>query len=188
MAKGWYFQLMGAELGPVSGAELKKKAEQGQITPETLVRSAPDGKWQTADRIRGLIDAPPPPPEPAAALKAKPAETPAVASPTVKSVATATASPPGAKPVSSPAAGNIYHFVDETAADAPSDLADSGEFDFFKFVGFEQAIGPNLFQVLQEHCRKNQRSLSDATKRALAEFLGRKDLIDGPAAAPTTPA
>ena len=60
MLKQWYFQVMGAEIGPISSAELKEKVKRGQIQPETLVRVGTDGKWQPAAGVKGLLDPPAP--------------------------------------------------------------------------------------------------------------------------------
>ena len=66
MSMQWYFQVMGAEFGPLTSAELKEKVQIGQIQPDTLVRSGQDGKWIPADRWKGLLpakeDTPEPPP------------------------------------------------------------------------------------------------------------------------------
>lgn len=179
VAKEWYFQVMGSELGPVSSAELKHKVKLGQIQADTMVRAAPDGKWQTADRVKGLIDPPPAPPP--AASKASPAavESPAFdVTPVDKSehiplARSATASSP---------AERTYHVMGDAAVDvSPPDEPHSGDYDFFQFVGFEQALGTALHHVLLEHCRKHHLTLTQATRRALAEFLGRKDLLEDPA-------
>ena len=61
------------------------------------------------------------------------------------------------------------------------------EYDFFKFVGFEIAIGHALNDVLKEYCRVHHVSMTQTTRRALAEFLGRKDLSGDGAAAVATP-
>ncbi len=166
MAKEWYFQVMGSELGPVSSAELKQRVLRGQIQADTLVRAAPDGKWQSADRVKGLID----PPAPAVvAPKTAAVTTPATVETTIGiPLAQAT-----------PATERTYHVAGDTAVEiTPPDEPVSGEYDFFQFVGFEQALGVRLHQALVIHCRKQHLTLTQATRRALAQFLGRKDLLE----------
>jgi len=55
MASQWFYQVMGNDVGPVSGAELKDLAQRGVISGETLVRKAPDGTWVLAERLQGLL-------------------------------------------------------------------------------------------------------------------------------------
>ena len=157
MAKEWFYQLMGAELGPVSSAELKRKADQGQIEPETLVRAGPDGKWLEAARVKGLIDLPPAPPQPAHA------EVPAHAS------------------VHAHEEDRTYHFTGDSGVDVASqEEPASGEYDFFQMVGFELALGTPLHRALVERCRTQHVTMTEVTRRALAEHLGREDLLEEP--------
>jgi hypothetical protein len=190
MSKQWFYQLMGSTIGPVSSAELKHRVLQGQIPPDTPIRLGPDGKWQAAERVKGLLDAAPA----AAPASAAPAATKSARAPEKKYVAVAVpsekASIPlaGSAPPKPPSSGELktYHLVGEDDHASDEDESPSGEYDFFRFVGFENAIGPTLHQVLREHCRLNQLTLAQATRRAIADYLGRKDLRDD--ASPTAAA
>ena len=65
MASQWFCQVMGKQVGPVSSIGLRNLAKQGTISPETLVRKAPDDEWVPAKRVQGLFsnsDATMPPP------------------------------------------------------------------------------------------------------------------------------
>jgi hypothetical protein len=59
---------------------------------------------------------------------------------------------------------------------SPADVVEN--FEFFQFVGFRQAITPALYDVLAAHVQKHGLSITQVTRRALAEFLGRKDLAE----------
>jgi hypothetical protein len=155
----WYYEVMGSALGPISGAELKQKAQLGQIQFDTPVRLGTDGKWQPAERVKGLL------PPPVAALVSAPAPVAAVA-------------PAPTKAPSSFEMDLTYHLQGDDKPHNDADSVQDHEYDFFRFVGFEQAIGPKLHRVLDEHCRTNRVTLTQATRRALAEFLGRKDLLE----------
>jgi len=188
MAKEWFYQLMGVDFGPISSAELKREVQQGRIQPDTLVRGAPDGKWQAADRIKGLIEPPPvvePPPKPA---PPKPAPAPVVAPPAATEAATIGIPLAGAAPRSA-ANDRTYHFAGESSAEiAIPEAPGSGEFDFFQMVGFEMALGSPLYQVLLERCRTQNLTITEVTRQAIAEHLGRKDLLEQPATPATEPA
>ena len=58
MTREWYFQVMGQELGPLSGGELKAKVANGQVQPDTLIRKGVDGKWLFATKVKGLFAVP----------------------------------------------------------------------------------------------------------------------------------
>lgn len=58
MAAEWFYQLMGSQLGPVSGAELLALAQRGTITHDTLVRKGANGNWVSAQQVQGLPFAP----------------------------------------------------------------------------------------------------------------------------------
>jgi hypothetical protein len=164
MIRQWFFQVMGSEIGPVSSLELKQRVQRGQIQADTLVRAAPDGKWQSADRIKGLID---PPATPAATPATKPADSATI-------------------PLSRNTLpeDRTYHFAGDTAVDiTPPEEPKSGEYDFFQFVGFEQALGLKLHQALVAHCHSKHVTLTMATRQAVAGFLNRKDLLEDEAAA-----
>lgn len=53
--KGWFIQLLGEEIGPLSKADFVERARKGQIEPDTLVRPPSREKWVRADRIKGLF-------------------------------------------------------------------------------------------------------------------------------------
>jgi hypothetical protein len=50
----WFYQIMGEQVGPLSGTELKQLARRGTIGMDTLVRKE-DGSWVQASRVRGLF-------------------------------------------------------------------------------------------------------------------------------------
>jgi hypothetical protein len=55
MASEWFYQVMGEQVGPISSAELRKLAQQGTVSRDTLVKNAPDGIWVPAVRVNGLF-------------------------------------------------------------------------------------------------------------------------------------
>uniref|UniRef100_A0A7C2P3Y8 DUF4339 domain-containing protein n=1 Tax=Schlesneria paludicola TaxID=360056 RepID=A0A7C2P3Y8_9PLAN len=177
MASQWFYQVMGAELGPISSAELKRKAQQGQIQFDTPVRAAPDGKWQPAERIKGLIDPPPAAPPPPA--KPKPAAAPTVTQAT-SDTATIKLPPTAPKPATTE---RTYHFAGDSSTEiaAVTDEPASGEYDFFQMVGFELALGTPLHQALLGYCRAKHLTITEVTRTAIAEHIGRKDLLERPA-------
>lgn len=181
MAKPWFIQVMGSEIGPLTPAELADKVKRGQIEPDTLVRAGPDGKWLPASRVKGLLDLAAPPPE------LPPAPPPRVVKSGVpkESLSETTAAAP-ATFQSAPhiaLAGNenesAYHLTGDNA-EAEVSEAHSDVYEFFQFVGFRQAISPALYDVLHAHVTKHGTSITQVTRRALAEFLGRKDLAEDP--------
>jgi hypothetical protein len=195
MSKQWYYEVMGAPVGPITSIELRDCVHTRRILPETRIRLGADGKWQTADRVKGLFDAPDASPAktagtPAPDKKATAAKTEAKI--TIAETATAEMNTvqtaeikiqlAGLSPArdmrGTPASPNVG------AAPAQADAVDdtsSNEYDFFKFVGFEEAIGTALNGVLTEYCRIHRVTMAQTTRRALAEFLGRKDLSGDPA-------
>ncbi len=182
MSKAWYYEVMGSELGPISSADLIDKAKRGQIQPDTRVRSGPEGKWQFAERVKGLFAAPPAPAKP---------------------VVAEITPPPVPRSETLPLAGSrsrasdddtTYHFTGDSSQGPPSLFASKAdleveEYDFFQFIGFSQAITPKLHDVLLAYARTHHMTVTQVTRRALAEFLGRKDLAeDAPSAeSPPTP-
>ena len=64
MTKEWYFQEGDKRIGPIAAAALKKLAESGRITPETLVWRNGTPEWVKAGTIRGLITTSIPPAAP----------------------------------------------------------------------------------------------------------------------------
>ncbi len=183
MAKEWYFQVMGSELGPVSSVELKQRAQRGQIQADTLVRAAPDGKWQSADRIKGLIDPPAVAPVPVVNV-------PNPSATAINDRIALTETTDDIPLAKAPVVERTYHVKGDTSVEVtPPDEPASGEYDFFQFVGFEQALGIRLHQALVEHCHKQHLTLTEATRSALAHFINRKDLLEtAPPETATTPA
>ena len=56
-ATGWFYEINGQQLGPVSPTELRALAGAGTITPETMVKKAGDAAWVRAGRVQGLFGA-----------------------------------------------------------------------------------------------------------------------------------
>ncbi len=54
MATGWYFEFNGQRHGPVSSNDLKEKAAQGFVTPDTKIWRNPNEGWVPARKIQGL--------------------------------------------------------------------------------------------------------------------------------------
>ena len=167
MLKQWYFQVMGSEVGPVPPSVLREKALAGQIQPDTLVRLGRDGRWVAAERVNGLFDPEPPPVKaPAAPQKASVAASQPVT--TIKVVGVETDLDPSSDEAAAPVTG-VSHAPTETPAH-------SDVYEFFQFVAFKSAISPALHDVLMAYVAREKQSVTQVTRRALAEFLGRKDL------------
>lgn len=185
MSKQWYYEVMGAPVGPITSVELKTCVLTRRILPETRIRMGDDGKWQTADRVKGLFDAP-------AASQAKPA---AEATPAGRPVKPVSAAETGTVEISTiqtveltiPMAAVTPAIAHQTSSAGSTDEDGDSDYDFFKFVGFENAIGHALNDVLKEYCRVHRLTMTQTTRRALAEFLGRKDLSGLPGAVATVP-
>ena len=62
MSAWCYRDQSGSAVGPMSASALKKLAEYGEITPETLVRKGEQGAWIPARRVKGLEFKEVPPP------------------------------------------------------------------------------------------------------------------------------
>ncbi len=197
MSKQWFYEVMGSPVGPITSQELKACVVARKILPETQIRLGTDGKWQTADRVKGLFDPPPPATSPPAAKPAAPiAKAPSPAPAKAPSPPKASTGDPGTAeiklsdtsefklPVSDVKPALESPRIAIAGAESPKEEEDSGEYDFFKFVGFENAIGHELNKVLVEYCRVHHATMSQVTKRALAEFLGRKDLSGDKASSP----
>ena len=58
MANWYYFNKSGEKIGPITSAALKALAQQGHITPETIVEFE-DGRIFTADKVHGITIMPP---------------------------------------------------------------------------------------------------------------------------------
>jgi membrane protein YdbS with pleckstrin-like domain len=100
----WFVSKGGKTHGPFSPQQLKQLAATAKINRETEVRLGPDGKWVTANNVRGLFDPQTAIAVPAAAAKAiskaTPPPPPQFASRTIKSpipTAVARDSSPGEK-------------------------------------------------------------------------------------------
>lgn len=61
MATEWFYADGGAECGPVSSNELKRMAESGTVSPETLIWKEGYSDWVPAKNVQGLFPASPPP-------------------------------------------------------------------------------------------------------------------------------
>ena len=180
MAKPWFFQVMGVEIGPLTPAELKEKVQIGQIQADTLVRSGTDGKWIPADRWKGLLpakeDTPEAPPAPVKeALEAT--------APKTKSIPLVDAAP--TIPINDDD-DPLYHMKGETApASGPIPFSHPDEYDFFQFVGFRHAITHPLYDALVIYSHQHQLTVTDITRRSIAQFIGRPELgQDKPPPAP----
>lgn len=62
MAARWYVQVMGEAQGPFTGAQLRVKAQRGEISPDSLLRRGEDSDWVSAFRVKRLFDPPASPP------------------------------------------------------------------------------------------------------------------------------
>jgi hypothetical protein len=178
MSKQWYYEVMGSPVGPITSAELKMCVQTRRILPETRIRLGDDGKWQTADRIKGLFDAPAPP-KPQVAAKA-PAEEKVLIAPVVKPKSAAETGTAELATLQTAemkiSIASVTPAITAAPAQAATEDDSDVEYDFFKFVGFEIAIGHALNDALKEYCRVNHVTMTQTTRRALAEFLGRKEL------------
>ena len=170
MSKQWYYEVMGTVIGPLTAVELKQRVLKGQVQADTPVRMGADGRWQAADRVKGLMDRTD---APATAAAPKPVSAPApkAVAPAAKPSATVAAPAPKSEPT---------HVAGDTPARETLALDDPPpqDYDFFRFVGFDTAIGTPLHDVLDEHCRRNHLTLTQATRIALAHYLNRKDLLE----------
>lgn len=164
---------MGAEVGPLTSAELMEKVQIGQIQPDTLVRSGKDGKWVAADRWKGLLNPKPKEDEldaPPAATKEAPAATSA------KTESGAGAGTAAAIPLLEED-DPLYHMKGEAAA-GPVPFTHPDEYDFFQFVGFRHAISHPLYDAVVIHSHQHQLTVTQITRRAIAQFIGKPELGD----------
>jgi hypothetical protein len=184
MSKQWFYEIMGSTIGPITAAELKHKVELGQILPETRVRMGVDGKWQTADRIKGLLDPAPAPvesrPVPKPAAKESDPGRPAVSKGTpAKSIPLATsesASSRTAAPPAAPAPEIKIQMVGSAPEHHEPGDESNAEYDFFQFVGFEEALGTRLHQAFVAYCSGQKLTMTQATRRAIAKLIDRPEL------------
>ena len=56
MAAEWFCQAAGHRYGPITSGELRRLADTGIVTPDTLVRKGADGRWVRAEKVQGLFD------------------------------------------------------------------------------------------------------------------------------------
>ena len=184
MAKPWYFQMMGAEIGPLTPAELMDRVKLGQVQPDTLVRSGKDGKWIPADRWKGLLPAK----EEEVEEEVEVEPTPVARKESSESASAKT------KPAAAESAGTIrleddddpqYHMKGEAAPTGPVAFSHPDEYDFFQFVGFRHAISHPLYDAMVIHSHQHQMTVTQITRRAIAQFIGKPELgQDKPPAAP----
>lgn len=179
MAKPWFFQMMGAEIGPLTSAELMDRVKLGQIQPDTLVRSGQDGKWIPADRWKGLLpskeDKPEPPPAPAKASPQQEVD---------KTESRAAATSAATIPVDDED-DPLYHLKGEAAQSGPVPFTHPDEYDFFQFVGFRHAISHPLYDAMVIYSHQHQLTVTQITRQAIAQFIGKPELgQDKPPPAP----
>ena len=185
MAKPWYFQMMGAEIGPLTPAELMDRVNLGQVQPDTLVRSGKDGKWIPADRWKGLL-----PSKGAEEEEVEPAP-----APTTKLSEPASAKTKPATTENTPTIrlddddddddDPLYHMKGEAAPTGPVAFSHPDEYDFFQFVGFRHAISHPLYDAMVIYSHQHQLTVTQITRRAIAQFIGKPELgQDKPPAAP----
>lgn len=55
MPAEWYFKELGQVLGPVTAAELRRLAVEGDIGRDSWIRKGAAGQWVLADRVKGLL-------------------------------------------------------------------------------------------------------------------------------------
>lgn len=52
---GWYYQIMGEEIGPLDANRMRQLAHEGTIAPDTPVRKGDNGRWVMATSVKGLF-------------------------------------------------------------------------------------------------------------------------------------
>lgn len=172
MTREWYFQVMGQELGPLSGGELKAKVANGQVQPDTLIRKGVEGKWLFAAKIKGLFAVPEEPP--AAPLVAK-----SKSSATMPIVSTVTGrdKPGSSAELSTQPGGHASGramLLAQDDEDGPASKPPSVE--FYDFVGFREAISPVLYDAVKRFVTDRGITMSQVNRRALAEFIEKPEL------------
>ncbi|NQT12289.1 MAG: DUF4339 domain-containing protein, partial [Planctomycetes bacterium] len=102
---GWYCQVMGKEIGPLSPSALRELAASGFLAPGVPVREGIHGDWVSSERVKGLFaEAPkaaPDKPVKRPAASPAPAPKPAPVGPPNELPAKAPAKRPSSKPQSS---------------------------------------------------------------------------------------
>jgi hypothetical protein len=178
MAKPWYFQMMGAEIGPLTPAELMDRVKLGQVQPDTLVRSGSDGKWIPADRWKGLL--------PSKEVEVEPAPAPAKESSEPTSLGTKQETVERVNKIRLDDEDDpLYHLKGEAAPSGPVAYSHPDEYDFFQFVGFRHAISHPLYDAMVIYSHQHQKTVTHITRQAIAKFIGKPELgQDKPPAAP----
>ncbi len=169
MSKEWFYQLMGTAFGPITSIELRKKAQRGEIAPDTPIRMGSSDRWIDASAVKGLFD---PPENAERTLPAKVSPLPA---------ARATSPEKSVDVQSLP--NNFENVFSESAASGEKlEHHDSNEeYEFFRFVGFRQAISEKLFAEVETYRLKHGMTMTQLTRRALAELIGKPELaVDRP--------
>ena len=173
MTREWYFQVMGQELGPLSGGELKAKVTSGQIQPDTLIRKGVDGKWLFAAKVKGLFAVP------EEALPAPPPVATPKSSHTMPVVGNTTSrdKPGSSVEIKTQSGGHaagkamlLTQDEDEESTTRPPAV------EFYDFVGFREAISPVLYDAVKRFVTDRGITMSQVNRRALAEFIERPEL------------
>lgn len=193
MAREWYFQVMGQELGPLSVAELKTKVGSGQIQRDTLVRKTLDGKWVFAEKVKGLFSVPEIelPPNVTAHSTSRKTPASAAAMPIVGFVqphGSDQGTPVGGERNGSSTAKASFQesgvptkFVPISTMALDDDDSDAGlakppSAEFYYFVGFREAISPALFDAVEQFVQSAGITMTQMNRRAIAEFIHRPEL------------
>lgn len=174
MSGGWYYQVMGQELGPVSPIDLKTKAINGQIQRDTLIRKGLDGKWIFGGEVKGLFP-PVPEPKPIPAPVKKPDSATISSTQTKPGTTARSPSAAAAKPTSSGSYPVSIPMVDDSPNDV-DDRPDSATFEFYDFVGFREAITPKLYDAVKQYATDRGITIGQVNRRALANFIQRPEL------------
>jgi hypothetical protein len=72
MAAGWFCELLGKEVGPLSVEQLRAMVQRGRLTGEHVVKQGPDGQWTKIAQIADLQPLIPPPAVPISAIRIPP--------------------------------------------------------------------------------------------------------------------
>jgi chitodextrinase len=57
MPTEWYYRASGTTVGPLSATELRRRALDGCVEPDHLVRRGREGPWVPAARLKGVFPA-----------------------------------------------------------------------------------------------------------------------------------
>jgi hypothetical protein len=68
MSEGWYCQLGGREIGPISSQQLRELAASGKVATSTHIRRGQMGHWVFAGQVKGLFASAETPPSPPASV------------------------------------------------------------------------------------------------------------------------